>query len=53
MKKIILPLILILLGNCNDKEVDFNPKAIVIVRMGDVRAGVEFFLYQMKSPTKT
>ena len=39
MKKIILPLILILLGNCNDKEVDFNPKAIVIVRMGDVRAG--------------
>lgn len=28
-----------MLGNCNDKEVDFNPKAIVIVRMGDVKAG--------------
>ncbi|MCB1190984.1 MAG: FecR domain-containing protein [Leptospiraceae bacterium] len=43
MKKLILLLIFILLGNCKETETEieseFHPKAIVIIRVGDVRAG--------------
>ena len=39
MKKADLLLFITLLGGCTEQELEFHPKAVVIIRAGDVRAG--------------